>query len=60
MHLGHLLNILTLHTVDLWETVQKLGINGTLQLLRQTLIGRWLDISKRAALPEKPQLRLVI
>ena len=60
MHLGHLLNILTLRTVSLWEMVQKLGINGTLQLLRQTLTGRWLDISKLAALPEKPQLRLVI
>lgn len=60
MHLGHLLNILTLHTVDLWETVKELGINGTLQLLRQTLTGRWVDISKLAALSEKPQLRLVI
>ncbi|MCL6572619.1 MAG: DDE transposase family protein, partial [Bacillus sp. (in: Bacteria)] len=60
MHLGHLLNILTLHTVDLWETVKKRGINGTIHFLRQTLTGRWVDIAKLAALPVKPQLRLVI
>jgi len=60
MHLGHLLNILTLHTVGLWKMVKKLGIKGTLRLLRQTLTGHWVDISRLADLPDKPQLRLVI
>ncbi len=61
MRLAHLLNILTLHTVALWDTVQTLGMRGTLRFLWETLAGNWLDLSRLRALCDKPaQLRLVI
>lgn len=61
MRLAHLINILTLYSVALWETVQSLGICGTLQFLWQTFTGNWLDISRLSRLRNKPaQLRLVI
>ncbi|MBC7342452.1 MAG: transposase family protein [Clostridia bacterium] len=61
MRLAHLINILTLHTVALWETVQTLGMRGTLRFLWQTFTGNWLDISRLSRLRDKPaQLRLVI
>lgn len=61
MRLAHLINILTLHTVALWETVQTLGLRGTLRFLWQTFTGNWLDLSRLRRLSNKPaQLRLVI
>ncbi len=61
MRLAHLLNILTLHTVALWDTVQTLGMRGTMRFLWETLAGNWLDLSRLRALRNKPaQLRLVI
>lgn len=61
MRLAHLINILTLHTVALWETVQTLGMRGTLRFLWQTFTGNWLDLSRLSRLRGKPaQLRLVI
>jgi len=61
MRLAHLVNILTLHTVALWETVQTLGMRGTLRFLWQTFTGNWLDLSRLGRLCDKPaQLRLVI
>ena len=61
MRLAHLINILTLHTVALWETVQTLGLRGTLRFLWQTFTGNWLDLSRLKRLCDKPaQLRLVL
>ena len=60
MHLGHLINILVIHAVGLWNISKKLGIKGFLRFLRDSMAGRWADISRLAQLPEKPQLRLVI
>jgi len=61
MRLGHLINILTLHSVALWDTVQTLGMRGTLRFLWQTFTGRWLDLSRLNMLRNKPaQLRLMI
>ncbi|MFZ5688884.1 MAG: transposase family protein [Bacillota bacterium] len=61
MRLAHLINILTLHTVALWETVQTLGMRGTLRFLWQTFTGNWLDRSRLSRLRDKPaQLRFVI
>jgi hypothetical protein len=61
MRLAHLLNTLTLHTVALWETVQTLGMRGTLRFLWETLAGNWFDLLRLKALCNKPaQLRLVI
>ena len=61
MRLAHLLNILTLHTVALWDTVCTLGIRGTLRFLRESFTGNWLNISSLRNLRNKPaQLRLVI
>ncbi|MGD0154291.1 MAG: hypothetical protein ABSC17_11155 [Thermacetogeniaceae bacterium] len=54
MRLAHLLNILTLHTVALWDTVQTLGMNGAIRFLWQTLSGNWLDLSRLRALCNKP------
>jgi len=60
MRLAHLLNILTLHTVALWDTVQVLGMRGVIRFLWETLAGNWLDLSRLRALNNKPaQLRLV-
>lgn len=61
MRFAHILNILTLHTVALWDTVRTLGMRGTVRFLWQTLSGNWLDLSRLKALNNKPaQLRLVI
>jgi hypothetical protein len=61
MRLAHLINILTLHTVALWDTVQTLGMRGTLRFLWQTFTGNWLDLSRLRRLRDKPaQLRLII
>ncbi|MEW5898903.1 MAG: transposase family protein [Bacillota bacterium] len=61
MRLAHLINILTLHTVALWEMVQTFGMRGTLRFLWQTFTGNWLDLSRLRRLCNKPaQLRLVI
>lgn len=61
MRIAHLLNILTLHTVALWDTVKTLGMSGTLRFLRETLTGNWLDLTRLLASCNKPaQLRLVI
>jgi hypothetical protein len=61
MRLAHLLNILTLHTVALWDTVQVLGMRGTVSFLWETLAGNWLDLERLRALCNKPaQLRLVL
>ncbi|MDN5366162.1 MAG: hypothetical protein PWP44_1368 [Thermacetogenium sp.] len=61
MRIAHLLNILILHTVALWDTVKTLGMSGTLRFLRETLTGNWLDLTRLLALCNKPaQLRLVI
>jgi hypothetical protein len=61
MRLAHLLNILTLHTVALWDTVQTRGMSGTLRFLWETIAGNWLDLERLRALCSKPaQLRLVI
>ena len=42
MHLGHLLNTLTLLTDTLVKKVQTLGVRGTLQYLRETWMNRWI------------------
>jgi hypothetical protein len=61
MRLAHLLNILTLHTVALWDTVQTLGMSGALRFLWGSVSGNWLDLARLKALNNKPaQLRLVI
>jgi len=61
MRLAHLLNVLALHTVALWDTVQTLGMRGAIRFLWQTMSGNWLDLSRLKALRNKPaQLRLVI
>jgi hypothetical protein len=57
----HLINILTLHTVALWNTVQTLGMRGTLQFLWQTFTVNRLDLSRLRKFRDKPvQLRLII
>ncbi len=44
----------------LWSKAQELGINGLLREQRYTIKGNWINFSRLAQLPEKPQLRLVI
>lgn len=43
MHMGHLLNILALHTEALMENVRKLGIQGTLRFLTESWTNRWMS-----------------
>lgn len=61
MHLGHLLNILTLHTEALVEKVQELGIQGTLNFLPESWMNRWIDRDQLLALCARPpRLRLIL
>jgi hypothetical protein len=58
MRLAYLLNILTLYTVALWDTVQTIGMRGTLRFLRESFTGNWLNISSLRRLRNKSaQLR---
>ncbi len=60
MRLGHLLNILVLHSVTLWDTVLRYGIQGAIQWLRDTFMGNWLHPEPFQTLRERRhQLRLV-
>ncbi|RIV20239.1 hypothetical protein D2Q93_11720 [Alicyclobacillaceae bacterium I2511] len=43
MHLGHLLNTLTLHTRVLMEKMHVLGIRDTLRFLRETWMHPWVE-----------------
>lgn len=61
MHLGHLLNILTLHTEALMEKVQELGLRGTIRFLRETWMNRWLNPDQLLALCTRaPRIRLAL
>ncbi|QGP92409.1 DDE_Tnp_1-associated [Neomoorella glycerini] len=54
MHLGHLLNILTLHAEALVEKVRQLGFRGTIKFLRETWSNRWINRDQLLALCTKP------
>lgn len=59
MHLGHLLNLLTLHTDALMKKVHQLGIRGTLRFLRESWRNPWLDRGRLLAICSKrPQPRM--
>lgn len=61
MRLAHVLNTITLHTVDLWDVVMVRGISGTLKFLKEPLRNPHLDLTRLRALSNKPaRLRLVI
>lgn len=61
MHLGHLLNILALHTEGLIDKVQELGIRGTLKFLRESWTNRWIDCADLLTFCNRPpRLRLII
>lgn len=61
MHLGHLLNILTLHTEALIDKVQELGIRGTLKFLRESWTNRWIDRAELLAFCNRPpRLRMIL
>ena len=60
MHLGHLINILVIHSKELWETAKRKGIKGLWDILKDCVRGNWADTSKLANLPANPRLVLVI
>ena len=61
LRLGHLLNTLSLHSVDLWPIYQTYGLQGTLKWLRETMMGPWLDHTRLALIRQKPaRLRLIL
>lgn len=62
MHLGHLLNTLTLHVEALLEKVNVLGIRGTLHFLRESWMNPWLERHQLRALcaKKRPRLRLAL
>jgi hypothetical protein len=58
MRLGHLVNIMTLHSIDLWEIVTTRGISRTLKYLRTPLVSYLMNLSN--VTKKQPRLRLVI
>jgi hypothetical protein len=60
MHLGHLINILVIHSKALWGVAKRKGIKGLWDLLKDCVRGNWADTSRLAKLPVNPKLRLVI
>lgn len=61
LRLGHLLNTLSLHSVELWPTYLNFGLQGTLRWLRETMMGPWLDRIRLALIRQRqPQLRLIL
>jgi len=59
MHLGHLMNELVQHSIDLIGQVKEFGIRGFLRLFRETMAGPWLDKNRIKWLLTQPhQLRL--
>lgn len=59
MHLGHLINELVQHSIDLIEQVKEFGIRGFLHLLRETIAGPWMDKDRiKSLLTKRHQLRL--
>jgi len=61
MHLGHLLNILTLHTEALVGKVRELGLRGTIKFLRETWMNRWINRDQLLALCTKaPRIRMAL
>ncbi|MCC7572787.1 MAG: transposase family protein [Candidatus Methanofastidiosum sp.] len=61
MHLGHLINILALHTEVLIDKVRELGIRGTLRFLRKSWINQWIDPAKlKTFCTRSPRLNLII
>jgi len=59
MRMAHILHVLALHHQDLWPTVLKLTVQGTLKWIRETIAGRWLDRERLALLREQtPRRRL--
>jgi len=59
MRLGHLLNILTLHTEALVEKVRELGFRGTIKFLRETWSNPWIKRDQLLAFCTKaPRIRM--
>lgn len=60
MHMGHLINELVQHSIDLVEQVKEFGIRGFIRLLRETISGPWLNHERIGMLvsKERHQLRL--
>ena len=61
MHMGHLINELVQHSIDLVEQVKEFGIRGFIRLLRETISGPWLNHERIGMLvsKERHQLRLI-
>ena len=59
MRLGHLINILAQKTACLARLVQRRGVRGVIQFVRESCSGPWLDGDRiRALLASPRQLRL--
>jgi len=58
MCLAHLINTLALNTARLAGLVARRGVRGTIQFVRETISGPWLDAARIRALLSSPfQLR---
>jgi hypothetical protein len=61
MHLGHLLNTLTLHTRVLMEKMHVLGIRDTLRFLRETWMHPWVEREQlKVWCKKRPTLRMAL
>ena len=49
LRLGHLLEVLALHQTALWPSVLERGIQGTIQWIRESIAGNWLNRAALAA-----------
>ena len=60
LRIAHVLNTLTLHAVNMWETVKEKGFKGTIKFIKKLLTSYLLDEAKFSFVLEKRyQLRLV-
>ena len=58
MRMALILHVLALHHQDLWSTVLKLTVQGTLKWMREWIAGRWPNRERLALLREQiPQRR---
>lgn len=57
MRMAHLLQVLALHHEDLWSTVLKLTVQGTIQWIKDTIVSHWLALERLALLRQQTPMR---
>ena len=61
MHLGHIMNILTLYSTDIIERVKNIGARRVIKLIWETFDGNILDVKRlKMEIQGKYQIRLAV